>query len=356
MRVYFSKMCYWRIDDCSLAKSSGETIILTPKQNNLLRTLVTCAGRVVNHENLKKSIWGEDYADNVYKDFDKHLRQHIQNLRDMDESLEKCIINVRGHGYMFESPEDLKEENDKVIYAMTSEKSMSHTQLRFEEENKKNIRHVTLEELVSLGISIEDAAKAIVENDKALYGDLGADDNEGTPATWEKFMEANSRSFQFLINEENQIVGNFSYVALSQAQVCLCKNGNIQEAKFTPRNTEYLLHPHKKAFDGFLLNFSCNVLFTSIQNNGLLFNAFCEDLLVYAKSGLFFKGFYVNIFRDDHFPMYESFGFKYVTKNKPHGTIYYLDLQDPSTFAIGWWEKQKELITLYHERFSITKE
>ena len=79
----------------------GEEIPLTPTEYELLRLLVTHAGKVLTHGHILKQIWGAAYSDqqNV-------LRVNISNLRhkiEEDPSRPKHILTELGVGYRLKS-------------------------------------------------------------------------------------------------------------------------------------------------------------------------------------------------------------------------------------------------------------
>jgi two-component system, OmpR family, KDP operon response regulator KdpE len=75
----------------------GEEVQLTPTEYELLRFLVSHAGRVVTHGQILKQIWGTAYAEqqNVLRVNISNLRQKIEE----DPSRPKYIVTELGVGY-----------------------------------------------------------------------------------------------------------------------------------------------------------------------------------------------------------------------------------------------------------------
>jgi two-component system KDP operon response regulator KdpE len=85
--------------DLSLRRVSvaGREVQLTPTEYDLLRLLVTHAGKVLTHGQILKQIWGVAYTDqqNVLRVNISHLRQKIEH----DASRPRYIITEPGVGY-----------------------------------------------------------------------------------------------------------------------------------------------------------------------------------------------------------------------------------------------------------------
>ncbi len=76
---------------------AGRELKLTPKEYDLLRVLVTHAGRVVTHQQLLRAVWGPGYATEA-----QYLRVYIAQLRDKieaDPAQPKHILTEPGVGY-----------------------------------------------------------------------------------------------------------------------------------------------------------------------------------------------------------------------------------------------------------------
>jgi two-component system KDP operon response regulator KdpE len=80
-----------------LVKVCGEELQLTPTEYELLRLLVTHAGKVLTHGHILKQIWGAGYLEqyNVLRVNISHLRQKIEQ----DASRPRYIVTEPGVGY-----------------------------------------------------------------------------------------------------------------------------------------------------------------------------------------------------------------------------------------------------------------
>jgi two-component system KDP operon response regulator KdpE len=76
---------------------AGSDVKLTPKQYDLLRVLVTHAGRVLTHQQLLRQVWGPGYSEET-----QYLRVYIGQLRqkiEPDLARPRYILTEPGVGY-----------------------------------------------------------------------------------------------------------------------------------------------------------------------------------------------------------------------------------------------------------------
>jgi two-component system KDP operon response regulator KdpE len=77
----------------------GEEISLTPTEYDVLRLLITNAGKVLTHRQILKQLWGATYLDQPHI-----LRVNVSNLRhklEKDASRPRYILTETGVGYRF---------------------------------------------------------------------------------------------------------------------------------------------------------------------------------------------------------------------------------------------------------------
>ena len=82
-----------------LVQKNGRTIHLTPKQFDLLRFLMTNAGKPVPHMKLLKSVWGPEYGDEL-----EYLRTFIRQIRmkiEDEPANPKYLLTDSHIGYRF---------------------------------------------------------------------------------------------------------------------------------------------------------------------------------------------------------------------------------------------------------------
>ena len=75
----------------------GETVTLTPTEYDILRILVSHAGKVLTHRQLLRSVWGNTYENETHL-----LRVNVSNLRhkiEADVSRPTYILTEPGVGY-----------------------------------------------------------------------------------------------------------------------------------------------------------------------------------------------------------------------------------------------------------------
>jgi two-component system, OmpR family, KDP operon response regulator KdpE len=80
-----------------LVTVAGRELKLTPKEYELLRLLVTHAGKVLTHQQLLRGVWGAGYTNEA-----QYLRVYIGQLREkieVDPSQPRHIITEPGVGY-----------------------------------------------------------------------------------------------------------------------------------------------------------------------------------------------------------------------------------------------------------------
>lgn len=211
------------------------------------------------------------------------------------------------------------------------------------EETKKGELHVAeAEYLYSKGYSPLKIAQRLVENDLKLYEGI-PELNEGSPEQWADFIENCPDYFCYLVNDKDEIVGDWSIVALDDDTYERAVAGQTTESEFDMDTTEYVCFPG--VYNGYLLNMSLNMEYKTLDNNLKLVESFFARLKKYAENGIFFKRFCVNVFRRDQQAFYKNFGFRYVCDNKEFGKIYEIQLMPYPTSQL--FARHEELKTLY---------
>ncbi len=80
----------------------GETVRLPLKEFDLLRVLISNAGRVVSRDDLIDQVWGMDYVGDT-KTLDAHIRR-LRRKVEIEPSNPQRIVTVRGVGYKYAEP------------------------------------------------------------------------------------------------------------------------------------------------------------------------------------------------------------------------------------------------------------
>ena len=210
----------------------------------------------------------------------------------------------------------------------------------------ESIRLMTYHDLLMQGMDSIQIAENLVRNDRALYPDI-ADENEGTPDTWAKFLSQYPETFSYLFDTKTDtIVGNWSIAALTDAQKEMAHRGELLEKTFSLDNTKCIFLPGEHTL--YVLNFSCNEEYRTAENFAILLKSFYSQLIKFAEQDIFFPEIYVNVFT----PVYEAFwqglGFRYITDNKKSGKIYSVDMRRyPKQM------RNTKLRILYEEHFDL---
>ena len=90
----------------------GRHVHLTPKEFELLRHLVSNAGKPITHRRLLQAVWGPDYGDEP-----EYLRVMINQLRkkiESDPARPKLILTEPWVGYRFQAPREPRAAKAEV--------------------------------------------------------------------------------------------------------------------------------------------------------------------------------------------------------------------------------------------------
>jgi two-component system KDP operon response regulator KdpE len=80
----------------------GERLNLTPKEYRLLQVLAQDPGKVITHQSLLKSVWGQSHVNSpqYLRIFMRKLRQKIE----LDPNRPKILLTELGVGYRLNDP------------------------------------------------------------------------------------------------------------------------------------------------------------------------------------------------------------------------------------------------------------
>lgn len=258
--------------------------------------------------------------------------------------------------YAYERAEDFyaklySAKSMDIIRAQAEEQPTVHTvtiAAPAAPEKPRRVRIVGFGELTKLGYTPLSIAQRLVRNDYELYPQQTVE-NEGTPEQWSQYIESYPETFSFAINEKNEIIGNLSFVAVSEdVHFQKLLEGELMEETFKVDETEFILFEGE--YIGYLLNMSMNIGYQTRENINLLFQSFIDILLRLAREDIFFRAWYVNVFRKDHEAMYKRMGFHYLVHNKSFGKLYEIKC-DPFPESSLFY-KREELRKLYEAHFS----
>ncbi|MBQ9974966.1 MAG: toll/interleukin-1 receptor domain-containing protein [Clostridia bacterium] len=186
--------------------------------------------------------------------------------------------------------------------------------------DKTECKMMKYQDLINLGYTSTSISLQLVENDYINCNGITTE-NEGTAQQWEEYLQDNSETFQYLINAENKIVGDWSIVALNDDAFRLAVNGELLESEINLDKTELICFP--EFYKGYILTFSLLPQYRNMKNYNLIIDSFLSQLEEYAENGIYFKEWCINVFGKEVEAMVKQLGFKYLTDNKVLGKIYY---------------------------------
>lgn len=207
---------------------------------------------------------------------------------------------------------------------------------------KNECRAMKYEDLLELGYTATTISLQLVENDYINCNGIGAE-NEGSAQQWETYLQNNSETFQYLVNGENQIVGNWSIVALNDETFEQAMKGELLEVDLDLDKTELICFPGM--YNGYILNFSLLPEYRVMRNYNIIIETYLKQLEEYAENQIFFKKWCINVFGKEIEALIKPMGFQYVTDNKVYGKIYACDFMPIPELPV--YRNYKKLIEEY---------
>ena len=189
-------------------------------------------------------------------------------------------------------------------------------------EKPSGCRMMTFDEMISLGYTSAKIAEQLVMNDYVNCNGIGME-NEGTAEQWEEYLQNNSDTFHYLVNDENRIVGDWSIVALNDDAYEKALHGELLEKDFDISVTEMICFPGN--YNGYILTFSLLPEYRSLANYNMIVHSFFEQIQIFSENGIFFRRWCINVFGKEVEALIKSLGFRYVCNNIVCGKIYSLD-------------------------------
>jgi len=338
---------------------TGFVLIVSHSSNQSRHVLNEVSGAF----DLKKPIFPFIIEHTVFSDDSSYYLKRVQWIDacdDFDKGLDTlCRMIRKNAGETATQGDHVREGFEAALNSFLDDmrKAVSAKDLKAASEGERDkVRIATYQELTALGMTAMDIARRLVENDYNLYPGMVVE-NEGEPGQWADYLSTYPDTFRYLVNARNEIIGNWSFLAVSEElHAEKLASGQLTEDTFRLDETEYLMFPGD--YIGYLLNLSVNIGYNNPRNINLLIEAFVEQMIAFAEDGIFFKSWYVNVFRKDHEAMYRRMGFRYLLDNVSFGKVYYLNCIPPargpqrknhSNGSI--FMKSKRLMELYYEHF-----
>lgn len=218
---------------------------------------------------------------------------------------------------------------DTIIKSAQEQHTMPTTAISRDTSTQKSssttnnkCRMVRFVELLELGYTANKIATQLVENDYINCNGIGVE-NEGTAEQWEEVLQSNSDTFQYLINKNNEIVGDWSIVALTNEAYTQAEKGQLHEADIDENNTELICFPD--TYNGYILSFSILPQYRTAENFNLIVDSFISQIEEYSEQGIYFKKWCINVFSKEVEALIKRMGFVYQCNNKTCGKIYSCD-------------------------------
>lgn len=183
----------------------------------------------------------------------------------------------------------------------------------------KGCRMLKYQDMISIGYTATDIALQLVENDYITCNGIG-DENEGTAVQWETYLQDNSDTFQYLVNEENKIVGNWSILALTDESFKAAMDGELLEKDIDLEKTNMICFPG--VYHGYILAISLLPQYRTMKNYNMLIDSLFHQLEEYSDNGIFFDQWCINVFGKEVEALVKQMGFSFVCDNKVSGKIF----------------------------------
>lgn len=200
-------------------------------------------------------------------------------------------------------------------------------------------------DLMDIGYTSAKIATQLVENDYINCNGID-ENNEGSAEQWEEFLRDNSDTFQYLVNHDDKIVGDWSIVALTDEAYADAEKGELLEADISGDNTELICFPGE--YNGYILSFSLLPEYRSMENYNLIIDSFFKQIEEYSRQEIFFKKWCINVFGKEVEALVKRLGFTYVCNNKVFGKIYACNFDPLPNISV--LKKYPQLVKNYEEK------
>lgn len=339
-----------------ILKNMHSEITIDKLSNDLNCSISTCA-RLIDYKNPYKRA-------PISIKFDTYLNVFLQYKKeyylDYEEKAFLAIINILNNinydftnlGFKGKVSYDANELDYNMLVILMLNKAaefyQSATFTPFSNETQNNndsIKFQTYFDLLNIGLNAMDIANQIMINDSVLYEEWG--EHFGTAEQWCEHIVANPENWGFLCKGK-RIIGNWSFIILTEEQEKIVKSGNYLERDFKLENTGDIYENQIDEQAIYLLNMSVNNGFQTKDNQTILWKEFGKRLHQLIVSGIFIKGIYTTVERIDHQIVYEKMGFNFLKPNYYRGKIYHLDLMHDIS-KISWIMPEEDTQTILNK-------
>ena len=305
--------------------------------------------RLIDYKNPYKRPPNSLKFDGYIRVFKNYQKEYFQNDNDkmvmyIIDFIEKNQLSLEADISSYKTLQSISNEQFHQFIGLLLHEASSYYNLDLNdcyiETPSNKLQFQTYFDLLKKGLSAMDIVAQIMANDALLYAELG--EHIGTPQQWHDHMVASPENWGFLC-DGTKIIGNWSFIFLSEHQEELVKSGNFLERDFTLDQTKDVFESQVEERAIYLLNMSLNDGFQTKENQAILWREFGKRLHQLAKLGIFYKGIYTNVERLDHQVTYDELGFTFLIQNSYRGKIYYLDLMSNFPTQLSWIMPDTEL-------------
>ena len=316
---------------------SGDRVSLTNQEYETLLILTQSPGVNFTRRDLALKFWGanwikereeQDPGYDVQSSIGARIHKARAKLEKISPGLGKKIKTIKGYAetcFTFDSD---------IVPLQTEVAPCKHTSAIVDPNTVVPMEYWQLLNITVPGTDRKYDASAIAlaleQNDLKLYpGLLLSPELAGNYIhTWGKHLSKRPESFKYLVADgTNEIVGNFSFVALSENQAEDVLKGKLLEENFDISQTEPLTTAGIKDVL-YILNFSVNSEYATLRNKNILKQLFFSTLLSYAENDIYFRRIIINLFDAAQYAEFKQWGFSELDKrpNINYGRLFSIDM------------------------------
>lgn len=197
------------------------------------------------------------------------------------------------------------------------------------EEKKRQFKIASLMELHTQGFSESDVAVAVTDNDQNLYAEIPPE-IAGAAEQWAEHFRRFPDFCAFVVDTDNQIIGNFSFAGLTSEQDRLMSSGELRDCDLDAKTGDNLYA--RGTHFAYLMNLSVNHFAESSELYQKLWESFTTMLKNAAvKDGIFFSRIYFKAFLPEHEAKVAARGFHFCCEDKLYGKVFVHNMDPNST-------------------------
>ena len=338
-----------------ILKNLNSDITLEQLSEDLDCSVSTCA-RLINLENPYKRPPNALKYDNYMDTFKRYKAKYFGNssskiIAAIIDILKNISIDPVAEYKQFAVYMEPSETNDEqfepfinLLIQQASCYYLSPNQVQNAKEGIKDNNDYSVEETIEMktyfdlqlyGLSALDLAKQLIDNDKALFGDIG--EHAGSAEQWAQHIRTTPENWGFLCLGD-KIIGNWSCTFLTSDQEAAIRAGSMLGNDFTADRAANPFSSDDGEVAVHLLNISINEGYQTEEHWSMLWTSFGERLHQLALKGVFYRSISTCAFSEDYEAIFRRWGFDYLTSRVGRGKIYWLDL------TYGFPEKFRKVV------------